>query len=239
MLRLDAVRKRYTAGGGSSVSAVDGVSLTVAAGELVVLSGPSGSGKTTLLHLAAALMPPDSGTITLDGRDVSRLTPDEADDYRRLSVGFIFQDTYLMPSVSIAENAALKLLVDPISIAEARRRAEPWLARVGLGDRLRSVPQELSGGERQRVAIALALANEPPLVLADEPTSSLDSRSGLAILSMLREIAHERRAAVLVVTHDPQAEEIADRTLHMRDGRLLPADADASRASLAQTQPDE
>lgn len=225
MLRLVDVRKRYVSGGGSAVNAVDGVSLDVAAGEMVVLSGPSGSGKTTLLHLAGALLPADSGSITLGGREVSGLTPREADDYRRLQVGFVFQDTYLMPSVSIAENAALKLLAEPVSIAAARRRAEPWLARVGLGDRLRAVPQELSGGERQRVAIALALANEPPLVLADEPTSSLDSRTGAEILSMLREIAHERRAAVLVVTHDPQAEAIADRTLHMRDGRLVPHDA--------------
>jgi putative ABC transport system ATP-binding protein len=222
MLRFVDVRKRYVSGGGSAVNAVDGVSLTVESGEFVALSGPSGSGKTTLLHLAAALMPVDSGTITLDGRDVSSLTPNEADDYRRLKVGFVFQDTYLMPSVSIAENAALKLLVEPISISAARRRAEPWLVRVGLGDRLRAVPQELSGGERQRVAIALALANEPPLVLADEPTSSLDSHTGAGVLTMLREIAHERGAAVLVVTHDPQAEAIADRALHLRDGRLQP-----------------
>jgi len=235
MLSLVDVSKRYLSGGGSAVNAVDGVSLSVAAGEMVALSGPSGSGKTTLLHLAAALMPADSGSITLDGRDVSRLTPREADDYRRLRVGFVFQDTYLMPSVSIAENAALKLLVDPISVSAARKRAEPWLARVGLGDRLRAVPQELSGGERQRVAIALALANEPPLVLADEPTSSLDSRTGAEILTMLREIAHERGAAVLVVTHDPQAEAIADRTLHMRDGRLQPRST-ALPAALAQAR---
>jgi len=222
MLRLDEVRKRYVSGGGSVVTAVDGVSLTVEAGEMVALSGPSGSGKTTLLQLAGALLPADGGTISLAGRDVSKLTPREADDYRRLQVGFVFQETYLMPSVAIAENAALKLLAGPLPVAAARRRAEPWLARVGLGDRLRAVPQELSGGERQRAAIALALANEPPLVLADEPTSSLDSKTGAEILTMLREIAHERAAAILVVTHDPQAEAIADRTLHMRDGRLLP-----------------
>lgn len=232
MLQLDDVRKRYVSGIGSVVDAVDGVSLSVAAGEMVALSGPSGSGKTTLLHLAAALLPTDSGKITLDDRDISRLSPNEADDYRRLSVGFVFQDTYLMPSVSIAENAALKLLVDPISIGAARRRAEPWLARVGLGDRLRAIPQELSGGERQRVAIAMALANEPPLVLADEPTSSLDSGTGAEILTMLRDIAHERGAAILVVTHDPQAETIADRTLQMRDGRIQAraADGQAPRA---------
>ncbi|MBB4664224.1 ABC transporter ATP-binding protein [Conexibacter arvalis] len=220
MLELDRVVKHYRSGG-EVVRAVDDVTLTVAGGEMVALYGPSGSGKTTLLQLAAALLTPDAGSVRFDGRDVGAFGGDEADDYRRLDVGFVFQEIELWRGVSAQENAALKLVADPVPWKQARKQAARWLERVGLGHKLDEVPEHLSGGERQRVAIATALANEPRLILADEPTGSLDSRRGRDVLELLRAIARERGAAVLLVTHDPQAAEIADRVHTLRDGMLL------------------
>ena len=219
-LRLHGVVKHYVAGS-EIVRAVDDVTLTVAAGEMVALYGPSGSGKTTLLMLAAALMRPDVGRVMFGSHDIGSLSDNAAADFRLRDVGVIFQDYALLPGVPAVENAAVKLLAGSISLATARRLAIPWLSRVGMEHRLGAVPERLSGGERQRVAIARALANEPKLVLADEPTGSLDSRRGREILELLREIAHDRDVAVLLVTHDPQAAEIADRVHTLRDGRLL------------------
>ncbi|MBB4662877.1 ATP-binding cassette domain-containing protein [Conexibacter arvalis] len=224
MLRFEDVSKTYRAGDGELICAADRVSLTVEAGEMVALYGPSGSGKTTLLELAAALLRPDSGAVTVGGLDIGRLSPREADAYRLATVGYVFQDSHLIPGVSAADNAAVKLLAGPMPLAQARRTAAPWLERVGLGHRQSATPQQLSGGERQRVAIAAALANEPALILADEPTGSLDSRTARGILDLLASIAHERRAAVLLVTHDPQGAEVADRALRLRDGRLIEDD---------------
>lgn len=221
MLRFEEVSKTYRAGDGELICAADRVSLTVRAGEMVALYGPSGSGKTTLLELAAALRRPDAGRVIVDELVLADLTPREADAYRLRTVGFVFQDYHLIPSVSAADNAAVKLLAGPVPLPEARRAAAPWLERVGLGHRQGATPQQLSGGERQRVAIAAALANEPSLILADEPTGSLDSRTARGILELLASIAHERSAAVLLVTHDPQAAEVADRALRLRDGRLV------------------
>jgi putative ABC transport system ATP-binding protein len=220
MLALEAVVKHYAAGA-EVVRAADGVSLRVAAGEVVALYGPSGSGKSTLLQLAAALLTPDAGRVTFEGRDLARLTADEAADYRRDQVGFIMQEFHLMKGVSAAENASTKLLAASVRPTPARRRATEWLDRVGLSHRVSAPPEKLSGGERQRVAIARALINEPRLILADEPTGSLDSRRGEEILLLLREIAQERGAGVLLVTHDPRAAEVADRVGRLSDGRLL------------------
>lgn len=219
MLALEAVVKHYAAGD-EVVRAADGVSLRVAAGEVVALYGPSGSGKSTLLQLAAALLAPDAGRVTFEGRDLARLTADEAADYRRDQVGFIMQEFHLMKGVSAAENASTKLLAASVRPTPARRRATEWLDRVGLAHRVSAPPEKLSGGERQRVAIARALINEPRLILADEPTGSLDSRRGEEILLLLREIAQERGAGVLLVTHDPRAAEVADRVERLSDGRL-------------------
>ena len=218
-LTLHDVVKHYPAGG-EIVRAADGITLCVDRGEMVALCGPSGSGKTTLLMLAAALVRPDRGSVTFDGQDVGRMSDEQAADYRLDMVGLISQDYELMPGVPAIENAAVKLLAGTTSLAAARRRAEPWLGRVGLDHRLHAVPEQLSGGERQRVAIARALANEPHLILADEPTGSLDTRRGRAVLELLRSISHEHGVAVLLVTHDPLAAEIADRTHTLCDGRL-------------------
>ena len=217
-LELCDVVKHYPATG-EVVRAVDGVSLTVAPGELVALYGPSGSGKSTLLMLAAGLLAPDAGTIHFGDRDVGALQDGDV-NYQRHEIGFISQCFDLLPGVPAVENAAVKLLADRVSLSRARRQAIPWLERVGLGARLDHTPERLSGGERQRVAIARALVNEPGLILADEPTGNLDSRRSQDVLALLRSIGRERNAAVLLVTHDPQAAAFADRALTLRDGKL-------------------
>jgi ABC-type lipoprotein export system ATPase subunit len=220
VLELDNVVKHFQVPGGEVIRAVDGVSLTLTRGELVALYGPSGSGKSTLLLLAAAMTAPDSGVVRAAGRDLATLSSREAADYQRREVGFVYQSFHLMAGVPAIENAAIKLLADRVSLAQARRAAIPWLERVGMGERLGHTPDQLSGGERQRVAIARALINEPNLILADEPTGSLDTRRGHEILALLSELARERGAAVLLVTHDPQAAAVADRVCALTDGRL-------------------
>jgi putative ABC transport system ATP-binding protein len=220
VLELRGVVKHY-ADAEDVVHAVDGVSIAIEPGEILALYGPSGSGKTTLLLLAAALLAPDRGAVRFDGRDLTGLSGSEVADYQRRDVGFIYQSFHLMSGVPAVENAAVKLLADNVSLKDARTAATGWLERVGLEHRLNHVPERLSGGERQRVAIAQALVNKPRLILADEPTGSLDTRRGIEILRLLADIAHEQHAAVLLVTHDPQAAEIADRAYALRDGKLI------------------
>jgi putative ABC transport system ATP-binding protein len=232
-LALDDVVKHYK-GASETVRAVDGVTLHVERGEMVALYGPSGSGKTTLLMLAAALLPPDAGTVRVEGQDVGRLSRKEAARYRRDVIGVVLQHSHMMAGVAAVENAALKLLATPTSLMQARRRAAPWLKRVGLERQAGHMPDQLSGGERQRVALARALANDPVLLLADEPTGSLDSRRGRSILELLRQISHDRGMAILLATHDLQAAEIADRALVLRDGTLhahRPGEQQASPAA--------
>jgi putative ABC transport system ATP-binding protein len=226
-LELERVVKHYH--GAEEVRAVDGVSLRIEPGEMVALYGPSGSGKTTLLLLIAALLSPEEGSIRFAGRDLASLSSNEASDYLLREVGFIFQSFHLMPRVSAVENASLKLLLGGVGMREAQARAIPWLQRVGLGERLEHAPGELSGGERQRVAIARALAGEPRLILADEPTGNLDSARSREIVELLHELARERDAAVLLVTHDLEAAAIADRRCTLRDGRLSIDDVPAAR----------
>jgi putative ABC transport system ATP-binding protein len=219
MLELEGVVKHYR-GAGEEVRAVDGVDLQIEPGEMVALHGPSGSGKTTLLLLIAALLKPEEGVIRFDGLDLASLSESESCDYQLRDVGFVYQRFRLMPRVSAVENAARKLLLGGVCMRDAQARAIPWLERVGLGDRLKYPPEKLSGGERQRVAIARALAAEPRLILADEPTGNLDSARSLEIVELLWTIAHERQAAVLLVTHDLEAATVADRRCTLRDGKL-------------------
>jgi putative ABC transport system ATP-binding protein len=223
MLELEGVVKHYS-GGGEQVRAVDGVSLAVGEGELVALHGPSGSGKTTLLLLIATLLKPDRGSIRYRGRELSSLSERATSEYLRRDVGFVYQSAQLMPRVSALENAAVKLLLDGVGLRTAQARVVPWLERVGLAERLRHTPEQLSGGERQRVAIARALAGEPKLILADEPTGNLDSRRSVETVALLREVAHERGTAVILVTHDNEAAALADRRCALRDGRLIEGD---------------
>jgi putative ABC transport system ATP-binding protein len=219
VLELRELVKHYPVGDGEPVRAVDGVSLEVARGELVALYGPSGSGKTTLLMLIAALLAPDSGAVIVDGREISALPDHDRACYRLRELGYIDQAFDLLPGGNVAQNAAMKLWLTG-DARRAERMVTPLLERLGLGERLRHRPDELSMGERQRVIIARALSTEPKLVLADEPTGNLDSLRGREVLELLSEICRERGAAVLLVTHDPQATVFADRVHALRDGRL-------------------
>jgi putative ABC transport system ATP-binding protein len=218
VLELRELSKHYRVGEGEPIRAVDGVSLTLGGGELLALYGPSGSGKSTLLMLVAALLRPDSGTVLLDGREISALSEEDAAHYRLHELGLISQDAQLLAGARVIENAALKLWLSDRRGAEARVR--PLLERLGLGERLRHRTEQLSIGERQRLMIALALSTEPKLVLADEPTGSLDTQRSHEVLGLLREVCKERQVAVLLATHDPEATAFADRVLELRDGRL-------------------
>jgi putative ABC transport system ATP-binding protein len=219
-LELREVVKHYSTDI-ETIKAVDGVSLTISGGEFVALYGPSGSGKTTLLMLAAALSNPDSGSVSFDGRVLSELSERDSALYRRRDVGFIFQAFHLMPHTSALDNATIKLTGDGCTLREGRRRALPWLERVGLASRADHTPEQLSMGERQRIAIARALANEPRLLLADEPTGNLDSKRSREILALMRDICHERGIPGLVVTHDLDAAPFADRIHTLRDGHMV------------------
>ncbi|HKH78565.1 MAG TPA: ABC transporter ATP-binding protein [Solirubrobacteraceae bacterium] len=219
LLELDRVVKRYHSAG-EEVCAVNGVSLTVAAGEIVALRGPSGSGKTTLLKLAATLLAPEQGTIRFRGVDLSSLSERDESDYLRRDVAYISQRDRLMPRVSALENASIKLVLGRVGRREAQAQALQWLERLGLLDRVGHTPEQLSGGERQRVAIAAALVGDPRLILADEPTGNLNSALSSETIALLAQIAHERGAGVLLVTHDSDAAQLADRGFTLRDGRL-------------------
>jgi putative ABC transport system ATP-binding protein len=219
MLELRELVKHYELVGGETVRAVDGVSLEVPTGELLALYGPSGSGKTTLLLMVAALLEPTSGSVLVDGRNISSLSEQEASRYRLSELGFIRQNFDLLPGVSTLDNAVLKLLKN-VPWREAHERMTPLLERLGLGKRLKQHAETLSMGERQRVMIARALSTEPRLLLADEPTGSLDTQRSHEVLGLLRELCRERDVAVVLVSHDPLAAGYADRVLALRDGKL-------------------
>jgi putative ABC transport system ATP-binding protein len=220
VLELRDLVKHHASPGGEVIRAVDGVSMVVETGELTALYGPSGSGKTTLLMLVAALLQPDRGAVLVDGRDVSRLSARDAAQYRRTEMGFVRQSLDLLPGVSALDNAALKLLDRNVGWREARRRVVPLLDGLGLSDRIKHRAEELSMGERQRVLIARALSTEPRLLLADEPTGSLDSQRGREVLELLTDLCRERGVAMVLVTHDPRAAAFASRVHTLRDGRL-------------------
>jgi putative ABC transport system ATP-binding protein len=223
VLELRAVRKHFTGPDGDTIRAVDGVSLTVAAGELVAIYGPSGSGKSTLLFLAAGIARPDAGSVHYAGRDLAALSRRAAARHRRRELGFVFQSARLVPGLSAIDNAALKLMAEGARRPSARRRVAPLLERLGIVERAEHRATQLSRGERQRVAIARALSNDPRLVLADEPTGSLDSRRSGEVLALLAEVCRERGVGVVLVTHDPAGAEVADRVHRLRDGRLSDA----------------
>ena len=186
MLELDQVVKHYR-GTGKEVRAIDGVSLVVAPGEMIALEGPSGSGKTTLLKLAATVLTPDHGTIRFMGRDLASFSDNDCSDYLYADVGYIEQRDSLMPRVPAIDNASMKLMLGGVPRDDAHARGLYWLQRLGLGDRLEGTPEQLSGGERQRVAIAQALAGNPKLIFADEPTANLNSADSAKIIELLAE----------------------------------------------------
>jgi putative ABC transport system ATP-binding protein len=219
---VEHVRKAFEDG---RIRALDDASLHLGAGEFVSLTGPSGSGKSTLLNLIGALDRPDSGTISVDG---AKLDAVDAVDYRAETVGFVFQFHHLIPTLSALDNVQVPMLGRGLGRAAREEKARALLGEVGLGARARSLPATLSGGERQRVAIARALANDPRLLLADEPTGSLDSETGAQVLALLQRLRDERGMTVLLVTNDDDVAAAADQALRLLDGRITPASAPRS-----------
>jgi len=220
ILQTQELRKHYQMGQ-VRVNALQGVDFAVRQGEFVAVMGPSGSGKSTLLHLMGGLDMPSDGEVTLAGKPLSHMSDDQITLVRRREVGFIFQFFNLLPTLSAAENVALPLLIDGKRIQDYQTRIDELLDLVGLAERKHHKPDQLSGGEQQRVAIARAFVNNPKIVLADEPTGNLDSKSGATILELLRKTCKDLNATVVMVTHDPRAASVADRVVFLRDGQIV------------------
>lgn len=220
-LRLDRVVKQYSAGD-QPVRALDGVDLTIEGGQFVSLVAPSGAGKSTLLHMLGALDVPDSGSVIFDGVDITRLSDNEQSDFRRHKVGFVFQFFNLLPTMSAWENVAVPKLLDGTPIRKAKADALRLLDMVGMADRAEHRPAQLSGGQIQRIAIARALVMNPALLIADEPTGNLDSKTSQTVLNILADIAHDSDGtrAVVMATHDLEAARNTDRVISMLDGRI-------------------
>ncbi len=221
VLEVNHVVKTFNVEGGTTINAVDDVSFEVRSGEFVALVGPSGSGKTTLLSILAALLAPTSGQVLVDGQDLSRLNEKKRVQLRRQKIGFTFQANNLIPFLTAQENVELMLRLNGMADKAGRMRAAELLARLGLGDRLRNLPGQMSGGQQQRVAIARALIHNPAVVLADEPTASLDTERAFQVVETFARLIHEYQRAGIMVTHDLRMCKYVDRVLQMRDGQLV------------------
>jgi len=220
LYELRGVGKSYGQGA-TQVRAVRDLTLTIESGDFVTVAGPSGSGKTTLLQLLGALDRPTEGAILFEGSDLATLKEAELTALRLATIGFVFQQFNLIPTLSAAENVALALAPRGVRARDRRERVEALLQAVGLRSRGHHLPSELSGGEQQRIAIARALGNEPRVVLADEPTGNLDSATGEEIVGLLRSLCEDRGQTVVLITHDTEIAAAAHRTIRLRDGRLL------------------
>jgi putative ABC transport system ATP-binding protein len=220
LVEAENLKKHYQMGG-TLVRALDGISITVSEGEFVALLGRSGSGKSTLLNLIAGLDHPTSGTLRIDGKDMGDMSSDELSNHRRQNVGMIFQSFNLVSTMSAIDNVKLAMIFAGAPKSERERRAEHLLAAMGLSGRKRHTPKELSGGEQQRVAISRALANNPRLLLADEPTGNLDSRTSGEIMELLKDLNTRERKTIVLVTHDADlAGRYAHRTMTLMDGTV-------------------
>lgn len=206
---------------GATINAVDDVSFQVKSGEFVALVGPSGSGKTTMLSILAALLSPTSGQVLIDGQDLAQMNEKRRVQLRREKIGFTFQSNNLIPFLSAQENVELMLRLNARADKAGRIRSEELLARLGLGDRLHNLPAQLSGGQQQRVAIARALIHNPAVVLADEPTASLDTERAFQVVETFAHLVHENNRAGVMVTHDLRMCQFVDRVLQMQDGKLV------------------
>jgi len=220
LVYAENLTKVYGAGE-TAIVALDHVSMHVNPSEFVAVMGPSGCGKSTLLHLLGGLDRPTEGTVSIDGQVLAKLSDDAVTRLRRRKIGFVFQFFNLIPILTSVENAALPLLLDGTNPTKAKAQAAEWLTRVGLGQRLNSRPDQLSAGQQQRVAIARALVTEPILVLADEPTGNLDTKSSDEIAALLKQVAKEWGRSVLMVTHDPRIAAYADRIIFLKDGKIV------------------
>jgi putative ABC transport system ATP-binding protein len=218
-LETRSISKIYKTDSGAT-RAVDGVSIAVARGELIALVGPSGSGKTTMLAMLATLLKPSDGTILIEGQELSRMSEKERTRFRREQIGFTFQANNLVPYLTAQENVELMLRLNGKYDRAGLERARELLARLGLGERLNNLPRQLSGGQQQRVAIARALIHNPALVLADEPTASLDTERAFQVVQTFAHLIHEQNRAGIMVTHDLRMCQYADRVIQMMDGKV-------------------
>jgi putative ABC transport system ATP-binding protein len=219
MLEMTHVTKTYQVGG-QTLRALDDIELELIGGEFVSIVGPSGAGKSTLLHLLGALDRPDSGSIRFQGNEIGDLNDEKQSEFRRHSVGFVFQFFNLLPTMTAWENVAVPKLLDGARMSKVKSRALDLLALVGLAERAEHRPSELSGGQMQRVAVARALMMDPPLILADEPTGNLDTKTGAAIMALLTDVAHQDGRSVVMVTHNLDAASSTDRVITLMDGRI-------------------
>jgi putative ABC transport system ATP-binding protein len=220
LIQTENLTKIYGSGE-TAVIALDHVGIQVKKGEFVAVMGPSGCGKSTLLHLLGGLDRSSEGEVVIDGTSLADMKDDDLTKLRRKRIGFVFQFYNLIPVLTAVENAALPVTLDGVKPAEAKKSAAEWLTRLGLGDRLASRPDQLSGGQQQRVAVARALVSEPALILADEPTGNLDTRSGDEIAGLLRQVTKEYGRTVIMVTHDPRIAAYADRIIFLKDGKVI------------------
>ncbi len=220
LIQIRNLTKSFTKGQ-SVITPLDSLSLEVSRGEFLALMGPSGSGKTTLLNLIAGIDTASSGELLVDSQDLGSLSRARLTKWRSLNVGYIFQLYHLVPILSAFENVELPLLLQPLTRSERRARVEAALDLVGLSDRIHHRPAELSGGQEQRVAIARAIVHDPKLLVADEPTGDLDGESASSILELLRSLSRDHQKTIVMVTHDPRAAAVADRSLHLEKGQLV------------------
>jgi len=216
---LENVTKIYKMGS-EEIKALDDLSLEIRDGEILVVMGPSGSGKSTFLHLVGCLDRPTSGKILIDGKDISNLRERELARIRNRTIGFVFQQFNLLPRLTALENVELPMIYAGIPKRKRVERAKKLLEMVGLSDRMKHRPSQLSGGQQQRVAIARALANDPKIILADEPTGNLDTKSGEVVINILRDL-NRKGLTIVIVTHDPDITIIAHRVIHLKDGKII------------------
>lgn len=218
--------------GDTQVQALSGVDVKIASGELTLLVGPSGCGKTTLISIIAGLLDPTEGEVEVLGMNLTKLRGSRLVNFRAQNIGFVFQQYNLLPSLTAAENAAVPLLIAGRPRREAVRKAEEWLDRLGMHDKVRSLPSQLSGGQQQRVAIARSLIHEPRLLVCDEPTAALDAHSGQVVMELLKRTAVQPDRAVIIVTHDSRVYRFGDRIVSMDDGRVTSVEAGTHQAAI-------
>ncbi len=220
IIRITGLTRHFKMGE-QVVHALDGIDLSVTRGELLTIMGPSGSGKSTLLYLIGGLDRPTSGELWVNQREITQLDENDLAGYRGKEVGFIFQAFHLVPTMTALQNVEFPLVFSGVPTQQRRKRALALLERVGLGDRTGHKPTELSGGQQQRVAIARALANDPAIILADEPTGNLDTQTGREVMALLGQLNREEGRTIVIVTHDPAISAYATRTIHLLDGKIV------------------